>query len=51
MQTELQLVSRKLPFLIVGQLSGVDEGVGVSLSCFNDLPSNLKSGFLPMRSE
>lgn len=44
--TKLQVVSGKLPLLIVGQLSGINESVVVALIALNDLPAHLVLGLL-----
>lgn len=44
--TEAELVSGKLPLVVVRQLGGVNEGVVVSISALNDLPPDLVFGFL-----
>lgn len=49
MHTKFELVPWELPLLIVMQLSGVNEGVVVSISRLNDLPTNLIPWFLKMK--
>lgn len=51
MLTELQFVSRKLPLVVVRQLSGVDECVVVSIPRLDDLPADLIPGFLETRKK
>lgn len=48
--TKAELVSRKLPFVVVWQLSGVNKGVVVSVSAFDDLPTNLIFWFLQKKT-
>lgn len=45
-RTETEFVSGKLPLLIVWQLGGVNKGVVVSISAFDDLPADLILRFL-----
>lgn len=45
-RTETEFVSGKLPLLIVWQLGGVNKGVIVSISAFDDLPADLILRFL-----
>lgn len=44
--TEAELVSGKLPLVVVRQLGGINKGVVVSISALNDLPPDLVFGFL-----
>lgn len=44
--TESELVSGKLPLIVVWQLGGVNKCVIIPHSAFNDLPTNLILGFL-----
>lgn len=49
--TQLEFVPWELPLLIVRQLSGVNEGVVVSISRLDDLPTDLVPGLLHRKKE
>lgn len=44
--TKLEVIPRKLPFLVVWQLSGIDKDVVIPLTGLNDLPPHLVLRFL-----